>query len=200
MKSTFYLTIPALLLSQIAAAQHLRFGVKAGVNYSKDRIKNTVGPDRLLGINGGLVSRYSLTDDGFWSIQSELLYSAKGAKDKYGSTTTGARTTNYYHRNYLDLPVLAKINAKGLTFEAGPQLSYLLSFKNDVNNDLYEQPQRRDFNSLQLGYVAGIGYELPSGPNITLRYCGDITHPLQYSPTRNSVFQAQLGYMFSAKQ
>ncbi|QNP52380.1 PorT family protein [Hymenobacter qilianensis] len=192
--------IPALFLTHLAFGQQLRFGVKGGLNYAKPRIRNVVGPDRLLGINGGVVLRYSFATDGFWNVQPELLFSAKGAKDKYGRTVTGERATYNYRQNYLELPILAKINTHGLTFEAGPQLGYLLSFSDNNDNPLYQRPQRQDYNSVQLGYIVGVGYELPTGLSLTLRYSDDITGIYAASAApRNSVLQAQLGYLFGMK-
>ncbi|HEX8348435.1 MAG TPA: porin family protein [Hymenobacter sp.] len=200
MKRKYYCLFCALLLTHVAFSQQLRFGVKGGLNYAKNRIRNVVGPDRLLGFNGGVVLRYSFAADGFWNIQPELLYSAKGAKDKYGFTATGGRATYNYRRNYLDLPILAKINMKGLTFEAGPQLGYLVSFSDNNDNPSFPRPERRDFNSVQVGYVVGVGYEMPTGFGLTFRYSADFTNIYEFNNvTRNSMFQAQLGYLFRAK-
>jgi hypothetical protein len=200
MKLRYYGLLCALLLTHIASGQQLRLGVKGGLNYAKIRIRNVVGPDRLLGLNGGVVLRYSFAADGFWNIQPELLYSAKGAKDRDGFTATGARATYRYRRNYLDLPILAKINSQGLTFEAGPQLGYLLSFSDDNDSPFFQRPARRDYNSVQVGYVAGVGYEMPAGLSLTLRYSADLTRIYKLNnAARNSVFQGQIGYLFSSQ-
>ncbi|OUJ71239.1 porin family protein [Hymenobacter crusticola] len=199
MKREGFCLLYALLMAHMALGQQLRFGVKGGLNYANFRIKNVVGPDRLAGVNVGVMARYSFGPSNFWNIQSELLYSAKGSTDKYGLTSLGGRAIYKYRRNYLDLPILAKINLQGLTFEAGPQLSYLVSVSDTNDNPLFQHPARRDYNSLQLGYAAGLGYEIPVGLSLTVRYAGDVTDVYNGGGARNSVFQAQLGYLFQTK-
>ncbi|MBW3129259.1 porin family protein [Hymenobacter profundi] len=200
MKRKSYCLFCALLLTHVAFSQQLRFGVKGGLNYTKYRLKNVVGPDYLLGFHAGVVARYSFDSNNFWNIQPELLYSTKGSTDKYGVTTQGSRTTYKYRLNYLDLPILAKIDIEGLTFEAGPQFGYLVSFNDTNDNALFQRPVRRDYNSLQFGYVAGVGYEMPAGVSLTLRYSSDINSIYKGGGAHNTMFQAQLGYLFPARQ
>jgi hypothetical protein len=204
MKTVLYLLFPVALLYHPAAAQQLRFGAKAGANYATFKARNITAPDRRFGFNGGLVARMTFTDDQFWNAQAELLYSAKGAQDKFGLDAAGNRTTYNYRLHYLDLPILAKINADGLTFETGPQLSYLLGVDTNNTGQLFGSARRQDFTSLALGYVVGLGYELPTGLSLTLRYATDVTTSSNpYAGgfiTRNSMFQGQLGYLFGAKQ
>ena len=205
MQRLLYFALPALFLSPAATGQQLRFGVKAGVNYAKGYTPNVVGYNRLLGFNGGVVARYQLSPDGFWNIQPELLFSAKGDKNKYAGSLPNTRLTRHYRRNYLDLPILAKVNARGLTFETGPQLSYLLSVSGRDN--FLNGNQLEGYNRFQAGYAVGVGYELPAGLSLTVRYGADLTSIYKapqglgyHDTTRNSVFQAQLGYLLGARQ
>jgi hypothetical protein len=213
------LTGAALTAAPAAHAQGIRLGLKAGANYSnlagdvtdEDRYKSKFGP------HGGLMLNIGLLDDGFLSLQPELLYSQKGFKyadteftllgDKY-------KYTGKVNFNYLDVPVLFKINADGLFFEAGPQIGYLLSVKDDVKftkngnvvNSSENYSDLDNVNRVELGYAAGLGFQAESGPMIGLRYNGSLTDFAKdgyqgndFKNARNSAFQLYLGYMFGGK-
>jgi hypothetical protein len=50
-----------------------------------------------------------------------------------------------------------------------------------------------------VGYVLGVGYQLPQGLEASLRYNGgfsDLQNPAGDPKLRNSVFQLQVGYLF----
>lgn len=118
----------ALLLGPAASAQQLRFGAKAGLNYSDFGFRNVSGIKRLLGLNAGAVGRYAFGPDGFWNVQAELLYAGKGQRSMPDFVPVGTKPTYANDRVHcLDLPILAKINADGFVFEAGPQVSYILA-------------------------------------------------------------------------
>jgi hypothetical protein len=55
---------------------------------------------------------------------------------------------------------------------------------------------------VDFGYAAGLGYQLPAGPGIGLRYNGGFKNINEYSSgrsIRNSVFQLYLFYMLVGK-
>jgi hypothetical protein len=197
MKRTYLLLLPALLISQLAAAQQFRLGAKLGLNYSNVLLPAITdrGTDHIFSYNLGAVGRYSFGSDDFWNVQAELLYSRKGDQ----STLQNGRTTRLV--NYLDLPVLAKINARGLTFEAGPQAGYLVSAA--VDGPFGTDRSRSGLRKFQLGYVAGIGYELSSGYSFTVRYSANVlpmtTQGGFFDGPYLSVFQAQFGYLLGKK-
>lgn len=212
------LTGAALLSATDASAQGIRFGLKAGVNYSnlagdltdEDQFKSKIGPQ------AGVMMNVGLLDDGFLSLQPELLFSQKGFKyadrefSVLGSTFKYSGKVNY---NYLDLPVLLRINADGPFFEAGPQFGYLMSVSSDVKLTVNGQTQTNstnyddldNVNRAEIGYAAGFGYQADSGPLIGLRYNGGFTKYGKDNTTgdfrnaRNSAFQLYVGYMFGGK-
>ncbi|GAB3841257.1 porin family protein [Hymenobacter jeollabukensis] len=200
MKSALILLGAALLLSPAATAQQLRFGAKVGLNYSDSRLRGVTndGTEAIFSYHLGAVGRYSFGPDAFWNVQAELLYSRKG--DNY--TPRGGTGVAQRRLNYLDLPVLAKINAHGLMFEAGPQIGYLVGASYDTGAGTSHD--RSGFRPVQLGYVAGVGYELPSGYSLTIRYNGD-AFPITkgggfLDGPAYSVFQAQFGYLLGGRQ
>jgi hypothetical protein len=185
-----------------AAAQQLHFGIKGGASYTK---LNGIDHDQLTsasnayrpGFHAGAVAEIAVTNHLF--IQPELLYSQKGGRNKLAH---GYQTIF----SYLDLPILAKIatGKTGAFVEAGPQLGYVIRATSKANDYSY---QVRDlYEKVDIGYVAGLGYQLASGPFVGLRYNGGITRinkPVinngsiyATDDTRNGAFQLYAGYLF----
>ena len=201
-------------LATSAHAQSIRFGLKAGANLSnltgnltnQDRYKNK------LGFLGGALLNVGLVQD-LLSIQPEVLFSQKGFK--YTNQTFGP--LNYSGDrtyNYIDVPVLLKVKASGLFFEAGPQYSYLLNVRDNSTTTYNGTPignssgtQNLDrVNRNEIGYAAGLGFEASSGVFIGVRYNGSFTdfakegyQDSDVRNARNSVFQASLGFLLPAK-
>ena len=119
-----FLSILLTTTASVAAAQNVRFGVKAGPSYTKFR---GVDPAQLssasnayrLGFHAGVLAEVKVTDT--FSVQPELLYSQKGAKNKLVSEV-------YDVFSYLDLPIMvkARLGETGFFLEGGPQFGYLL--------------------------------------------------------------------------
>lgn len=194
MKKAVCTLLAATLAGSYVHAQGVRLGVKAGVSLSNYAGNGTDNFDNLTGFHGGFVLSSALTDDGFFSLQPELLYSQKGAEVEQ----SGSRFSSKLH--YLDLPILARINAGGFFVEAGPQLGYLLS-----HDDRFTGPaQSVTYRKLDVGYAAGLGYQLESGLNAGLRYNGGLSTLFDQviggtiNP-RNSAFQFYLGYIFGGR-
>ncbi len=106
--------------------------------------------------------------------------------------------------NYIDVPVLARVNAGGLFFELGPQVGFLVAAKQkaEVSGVTSEQNIKDRVRTVDFGYAAGLGYQLSNGPGIGLRYNGgfiDTRNPSGSSAVRNSAFQLYLSYQFGSK-
>jgi hypothetical protein len=175
-------------------AQGVRLGVKAGVSLSNYAGNGTDNFKNMTGFHGGLVLNKALTDDGFFSLQPELLYSQKGAEVEQSGRRFSSKL------QYLDLPILARINAGGFFVEAGPQLGYLLSH----DDQIFGPAPLVTYRKLDFGYAAGLGYQLESGLNAGVRYNGGLSTLFDeviagtINP-RNSAFQFYLGYMLGGK-
>lgn len=121
-----------------ATAAWAQVGIKAGVGFatineegdgiSQDDIDNRSIVVPVLGLTFGINIADILT------IQPELLYTQNGGSNSY--TLLGAVTKNTYRINYLELPVLAKLqfgNANqdgvGVHIAAGPWIGYALNGK-----------------------------------------------------------------------
>ena len=178
-----------------AQAQSTRFGVKAGVNLANISGKDTKDAKNLVGLSAGVMADLGFSD--LLSFHPELLYSQKGAKFE-GSGATGQVRTSY-----LDLPLLLRVNADGLFFEAGPQVGFLIGQKFEVNGTTIST-STEGTRKVDAGYIAGVGYQLSSGLELGVRYNGGISdlsdkNTSSSDKTRNSVFQFQLGYLFGGK-
>jgi hypothetical protein len=211
-----------------AQAQDVRFGLRAGANYSNlaGDIKNESTYNNKVGFLGGVMVNVPVTGDGFFSVQPEVLYSQKGFENKPTEYTgvLGAKqkregSVNY---NYLDVPVLLKINAGGFIAEAGPQYSYLLSANDQTkvtttpalggSPSTSESQSKTDvsgFNRNELGYLAGVGYQADNGLSLNLRYTGAFSDFVKsdngsyfngdLKTARHSAFQLSLGYLIPSK-
>lgn len=191
-----------LLLLSLAAgslgahAQSPRFGMKAGVSLTNFTPTNN---DYKFGFHGGLLADFGISR--IFSIHPELLYSMKG--EKFASFDNATQTMHY-----IDLPVLARIQTKGFFFEAGPQLGVLvaasfhgpaLTYFSMPSPSYITSDNKSQFNSVDLGYVAGVGYQLASGPGLGVRYNGGLTKISDSGIGRNIAFQLYLSYLFGSK-
>ncbi len=205
----------AVMTAFAAQAQTASFGVRGGANISnlsgdlrnEDRFENKVG------FHGGIFANFGIVDD-FFSIQPELLYSSKGFKNEESEYTVLNQTyrregkSNY---NYLDLPVLAKIKAGPLYFEAGPQASYLLSVNNEtktyINDNLQstnrDEKSKEGLSEFEVGYAAGIGFTSRNNAiSFGVRYNGsindfvkeDVNFEGDLTNARHSLFMVTVGF------
>ncbi|MFD3002129.1 porin family protein [Pontibacter toksunensis] len=167
----FFVFFAFVIVTIVAAQAQPRFGVRAGANYSGISGDNVDNLDRVFGFHAGITSQFYVTPDTFLTIHPEILYSQKGAE--YEATGFKVRL------DYIDLPVLARINAGPLYFEGGPQLSFRI--KEEINSDaddpvyLYKPDQLLRRGSFS--YVAGVGLAAtPLGLSIGVRYNGEISN------------------------
>lgn len=197
-----------------AQAQTATFGVRGGANISnlsgdlrdEDRFENKVG------FHAGIMANFGIVED-FFSIQPELLYSVKGFKNEdseFSLLGQNWRREGKVNYNYLDLPVLARIKAGPLYFEAGPQASYLLSVNNETrtyrNGTLQttnrDQKSKEGLSEFELGYAAGIGFTSRNNAiSFGVRYNGafsdfvdrDVNFEGDLTNARHSTFMVTVG-------
>ncbi|SNC77496.1 Outer membrane protein beta-barrel domain-containing protein [Hymenobacter gelipurpurascens] len=194
MKKSFLLFLLVAGVATASQAQNVRVGLKGGAS-----LTNFAGDDAALkgnkvGFHGGLLANIGVNDA--FSVQPELLYSQKGSK----YTLNGTDVINKF--DYIDLPIMFRINADGLFFEVGPQLGFLSSAKQKIGSVTTDIKDA--YNTVDFGYAAGLGYQSASGPGIGLRYNGGITNiPKEYTTgntsfqpnIRNSAFQLYVSYL-----
>lgn len=211
-------------VASAAMGQNIRFGVKAGVGLSKVRgTDREDGYKRRFGVNAGLMADFSFSDR--LSFHPELLYSQKGTKVDYTSSYTNSAgnltvsNVGQGRLHYLDLPLLLRLKAHGFFLEAGPQLGYLLAQKSEltmtgtttyVGNTIPITTTRTDsddgtdgIHRFDVGYIIGIGYQLPQGLEVGLRINNGFSNSnfdrSSSDKVHNLVFQFQVGYLFGKK-
>ena len=71
--------------------------------------------------------------------------------------------------SYLNIPLMAKYYvAEGFSLEAGPQIGFLLSAKDDYNDWRYgEDDIKEDVKGTDFGVNLGVGYKMESGLNFS---------------------------------
>ena len=194
MKRKILLSITsALLFCNILHAQ-VNYGIRGGVNFAKwqgddlqvieDLLDKTDGYLVTSGKTGFHLGGYvHIPLSETFAFEPGLQYSKKGYSIKGDfqinalkilAINAGARVQSHY----IDVPLLLKANvAKGLQVYAGPQVSYLL--RSTLNAKLgvlgisiFNKGVgiTGRFNKVDLGLVAGIGYEFDNGLNIRAGY------------------------------
>jgi hypothetical protein len=207
-------------------AQNVSFGAKVGMNIStiggdfgnyydyyegdaSDNVKSRVG------FHVGGLAEIMINDK--FGIQPELLYSSQGYKTDYNYGSESEESN--VNLSYINMPVMAKFfPIENLSVEAGPQIGFLVSAKNDytyTDSDYPEYNESGDvdvkdyFNGIDFSMNIGVGYKLDMGVFFQARYCfgltavddegryNDESYYDYYSFSRkNRVFQLSAGYMF----
>ncbi|WP_396182533.1 porin family protein [Flavobacterium sp.] len=161
-------------------AQVLKFGVKAGVNFSSLEGDNIEALDTYTSFHFGGLLEVKLLEN--FSIQPELLYSSQGAK----VDVAGLEDINY---NYITVPVLAKfyLISEKLSIEAGPQFAFL------INEDV---PDQFETESFDFAAVGGLGLNLTDHILVQARYVLGLTEADKEAEVTNRVIQLSVGYRF----
>ncbi len=218
MKKLFLLA--ALAVCSCGAVAQVSLIPKVGVNISNASIDNNRdldGQSSLLGLTAGLGVNFALTSDGFLSVQPELLYSQKGWSAETSGTLGGYNGN--YRLNYLELPVLLKINFGGETVRAyvnaGPSFGYLLggrvdgtlnalnllNIEVDEKLEFTETPNATSINQLDanrteigLNFGGGAGYSFGGKVLfVDVRYNMGLTDYNRDFESKNRVFALTVG-------
>jgi hypothetical protein len=150
MKRILLLSTVALLLSFVAAAQSLHFGVKAGTDLHK--IDGQSFKDEFaFGYHAGVFAEINLT--GKLNFQPEFYYSQVDVKTSSNfSDVYGINNITKVKLSYINIPVLFNIKPVPLlAFQLGPQFG----IKVDKNKNLLENGKDA-FKSGDVGLVGGV--------------------------------------------
>ena len=177
--------------------EELSFGIKAGINYSNVYSESGDGyvADGKVGFAGGVFVSIPLNE--LIGVQPELLYSQKGFKTE-GTFFDGQITSSY-----LDLPIHLQIKpTENISILAGPQFSYLLSTKYELNgfSAIDEEDLDDNNNKATVGISAGVDFEVQNFL-ISARGSWDLSKVNKDNSTsdinyKNQLFQITLGYKF----
>ena len=166
-----------------AQGQEVKFGVKAGANFSNVNVSSDFGnisPDGATSFYVGGLADIGLSEK--FHVQPELQYSMEGAKDADVS--------------FVNLPVMLKYYLiEGLNVQAGPQIGFLVDAEGGTDG----------FKSTNFGMNFGAAYELAGGFFVDARYnlgltdIADIEVDPEFSGNvslKTSSFQLGVGYRF----
>ena len=170
----------ALTVSVAGFSQKVKWGVKAGYNLSTfDGDYN--GIDYVSGFHFGGLSEAKLSQK--FALQAELLYSQEGGQYSFeiNEPPFSVKASEKVTLGYLNLPIMAKYYAKGrFSFEAGPQIGFLLSGKSDyassvtIDGETFEESGSVDvkdrLKTISYGFNLGFGYEFKNHLFLQARY------------------------------
>ncbi|MEO5943169.1 MAG: porin family protein [Ferruginibacter sp.] len=193
MKKIFTLSILSFVTAISFAQTNISFGIKAGLSSSGIKGDASTSLSNLLDYTNGMVTTKNRT--GYFaggyasipvskniSVEPGLYYTQKGYEldgelNIKGLSFLGANAKAQLQSQYLDIPVLLKVELDGLQIFAGPQFSYLLNSNlhttagalgfNILKSNIDATSQ---FNKWDAGVTAGIGYKITNGLNISASY------------------------------
>lgn len=201
-KLIFFCTV---MMAGFMANAQLSYGVKAGLNVAN--LSNSVGGKALVGYHGGGLVNYAVSEK--FALQAELLYSGQGCRYKVADFGFVSLNQNV-NLDYINIPILAQYYfAPSFYVEAGPQIGFLASAKDDAyekeDNDgrsYKENLKSTDFSAgVGLGYIftkinLGIGARYTFGfSNINKKFDDEET-----IKNHNNVFQIGAFYRFGKKK
>ncbi|WP_027377421.1 porin family protein [Kaistella palustris] len=162
------------------------FGAKAGMNISS--LSNFDGSKSKVGLNAGIFMNAPLAAD--FSIQPELLYNMKGAKESGGDGTINI--------DYISVPVMFQYNATPQFYlEAGPEFGFVVGSKfkgSGLSVDFKDGTE-----SFDVGLGLGAGYYFIPQLGLTARYVAGLMNVIKDNggdSVKNNVFQVGLAYKF----
>ena len=182
----------ALTIFGLTQANAQNFGFKGGYNYSS--FNGDVAKDNTLkGLSGfyiGALLELPLGD--VISLQPEVIYSRQGAvweqKDILGEFKKDLKL------DYLNIPVMAKVNLGPLFLQGGVQFGFLVG-KPETSSTINglrvtEQVDKDAYASFDFGVGAGLGVNLSHHFFVEARYTHSLTNALD--PNNNSLKNAHI--------
>ena len=188
----------ALTIFGLTQANAQNFGFKGGYNYSS--FNGDVAKDNTLkGLSGfyvGALLELPLGD--VISLQPEVIYSRQGAvwEKDYNKVPILGKVTikNDLRLDYLNIPVMAKVNLGPLFLQGGVQFGFLVGkpeTSSTVNGlRVTEQVDKDAYASFDFGVGAGLGVNLSQHFFVDARYTHSLTNALD--PNNNSLKNAHI--------
>lgn len=182
----------ALFTTATLFAQDAKFGLKGGLNVAT--LTNSQGSERgsKLGFHAGLLAHIHLSPS--WALQPELVYSSQGAKYSVGDGE------HQLALNYINIPLqLQYMFDNGFRVQTGPQVGFLASVKDKVNDAETGIFTSDDFKSVDFSWSVGLGYLTYSGFGVDGRYNFGVSNinDAGTATVRNNVFQVGVFYLLN---
>ncbi|MBE0390716.1 porin family protein [Flavobacterium sp. PL002] len=186
------------VLLQVQAQAIFRPGVKGGVNFShftqtdNSNEKFSAKQDFYVGIFGALRATKVYT------LQPELTYTRQGAKREYIDGFDGLKKNETLDVSYLSLAVANKFVFNKVNFQLGTTFDVKI---NDAKKYIGDSNYRdNSFSSIDLGFFAGIGFDITKNFGIEGRVKKGIIPVSDWDDSyTNVVFQVGAAYTFDLK-
>ena len=195
------LLIGAILMMHTASAQ-FGWGFFGGPQLSNVCGDEAESWEGLITIHVGLMGNLAISDD--INFQPEIVFSRQGAD--YSETYEGFEEISYsgtVNIDYLNIPLIFQYEvADGLTLEAGPQVGFVLSAKDNFEGggESGEEDVKDLVKSTAFGANIGAGYTFDNGIRVAARYNLGLTEINDDDSFgegvswKNHVVQVSLGY------
>jgi len=192
MKKTILLSMIIICFSIFTKAQTVpvHFGIDPGVALSKASYKPFSGDRRVwAGFDGG-----ALVEIGgkILRFQGEVNLSMNGVELNTGTSEWTIKNS------YVNVPVLAKLKLKGISFLTGPQMDFLLSAKSDTSGSNSGSVDVKDqFKSSGFEWVFGSEIRITKEFFLGIRYTlglTNISERLNFE-MKNRYVSFRIGYM-----
>ena len=207
MKNLILISIVVFFIFTSSTAQKIKYGSKIGVNITNITGDETDDYNNITLLHAGAVAEIMISDE--FSFQTELLYSAQGAKSDY-SDTLDEVTFRYtsVKLEYINIPLLAKFYVtEGFSLEAGPQVGFLITadreFEKTDNGETEtgEKDILNEIKGIDFGLDFGLAYKLESGIFLAARYNFGLSNINDVEGSdelknQNRVIQFSAGYFF----
>lgn len=163
MKKIIFLSM--LTFAAFVSNAQIKFGIKAGANFSKFSGKDAkisgISPQFKVGFAGGGLVNIALNE--MISVQPEVLYSMEGTTYK----ESGEKL--HFKNDYINVPVMVQYNHEsGFYAETGPQVGFLMSAK--ASDGTNSTTVKDAYNTINFSWGLGAGYKLSNGLGIGARY------------------------------
>lgn len=183
MKRILFISMLALLGISTAQAQSIRFGIKAGANFSNIDAED-IETDNMTSWHAGAVLELNVLPN--FSIQPEAMYSSQGAK---------VEGPDDFKLDYISVPVLARfyILPDLLSLDAGPQFSFLMNDNFADFDGIGEDFKAKNFDFAVIG---GATVNITDSFFGSARYVIGLTEASEEAKVTNKVIQLSVGYRF----
>lgn len=156
MKKLIFLSVIFMLGVTVSNAQGVKFGPKAGVNFSGVNGDDVDNVDSRTGLNIGAAVSFGISE--LFSVQPEVTYSMRGFTDGEFDIKL----------DYVDIPVMADFTiAEGLSLQGGPIFGINITATQEVDGN---ESDLDDISTLNIAAAIGAQYELPIGLFFNIRY------------------------------
>jgi hypothetical protein len=175
------LVFALIALIAVPAFSQIKFGLKGGVSttsLSMPTVKSVTSGSSTYNVNAITDAKYGFHGGAFLRLtllgiylQPELLFSTRTNEYTITNVQSAAQYISKQTFNKIDIPVLLGFKLGPVRLNAGPAASFLINSP----KDLIDSPDFKSlYNSMTIGYQAGIGIDILKKLTFDLRYEGSL--------------------------